>query len=80
MSVWLVTVVVPMCVEASTEAEAIALAAKHVHEEGENCDDRHVTAVEELTSANGLPFGWAGSIPYGADDDRTVRQRVESKP
>lgn len=79
MAVWFVRVEVPMCIDAEDATEARERALRHVGEEADNCDDRHVRVVGMVTRAMvaSLPYGWPGSIPWGADDERTVRQRVE---
>ena len=82
MSVFFVVVRVAMCVEAKTPELAVETALRHAPEEADNCDERNVSNPEVVTveGLDGLPFGWRGSIPWGADDERTVRQRVEGRP
>lgn len=66
---------------AEDKADAEKLALKHADEEGQNLDRNwDVFSPTEITNIDQVPREWKGSIPWGEDDDRPVREILAAVP
>jgi hypothetical protein len=67
-----VTLTTVVYVMAENGAEACRIAKSHASDEE---PDSH--EATEITGMDGVPRAWRDSIPYGEEQDRTVRQILE---
>jgi len=72
-----VTVERTIIVVADDEETAEELAEEGERNEVNNCHDADHVSVVEVTSTSQIPNNWFTGMPYGGDDERTVRDWIE---